>query len=93
MIGRAKISHIGLDTFGDWVRTSREDIGMSQTELAELIGVHQITISNIETGKTIPSWQTMDALAIVFDCDIKVAMIKKREPSREWVKGGIGRYK
>jgi len=36
------------------VRERREELGLSQTELARLAGVGQHTVSDIETGRHIP---------------------------------------
>lgn len=36
------------ETFGDWLRRKRADVGLSQTELAERAGVSKQYISNLE---------------------------------------------
>jgi transcriptional regulator with XRE-family HTH domain len=41
-------------TVGDYMRKARESAGLSQPELAELIGVSRLTISNTERGVTRP---------------------------------------
>lgn len=45
--------------------------GYTQKELAELVGVSEMTISNWETGKTAPSIRLWKKLATVFGIDIQ----------------------
>lgn len=42
-------------TFGDFLQKKRQMLGLSQTQLAEKIGVAQGTISSWELGVTSPS--------------------------------------
>jgi transcriptional regulator with XRE-family HTH domain len=48
---------------GRAVRSLREEIGMSQTTLAEKTGVSASWISRIEQGDVDPTWATMRQLA------------------------------
>lgn len=45
------------------VREAREALNLSQQELADLVGLTSITISNIERGQTWPKAPTFDLLA------------------------------
>lgn len=43
---------IDMDTVGDRIKKAREAAGMTQVELARLVGVSKVAISAIESGKT-----------------------------------------
>ena len=51
---------------GTGIRMQRERLGMSQQDLAQACMVSRQTISNWETGKTLPDIQSMAYLARVF---------------------------
>ena len=51
---------------GTGIRIQRERLGMSQQDLAQACMVSRQTISNWETGKTLPDIQSMAYLAEVF---------------------------
>ncbi len=48
------------------IRNRRTSLGLSQGQLGDLIGVTQATISNWETGRTVPSARMRDRLADAF---------------------------
>ncbi|MBQ7581051.1 MAG: helix-turn-helix transcriptional regulator [Clostridia bacterium] len=48
------------------IRDLREDRDLRQKDVAEAIGVDQRSLSNYETGKTIPDAETIIALADFF---------------------------
>lgn len=43
--------------------TVRKDKGFSQARLAQVSGVHRVTIARIETGKISPNIRTLELLA------------------------------
>ncbi len=45
------------------LRHAREAAGLTQADLAQRAGLTQITVSNIETGKTMPSRSTQEKIA------------------------------
>lgn len=47
---------------GQLIRASREDIGMTQAELAAAAGIHQPTIAAYESGRRTPSEPTLRKL-------------------------------
>jgi transcriptional regulator with XRE-family HTH domain len=49
--------------FGERVRTTRQEAGMSQEELAEAAGMHPTFVSNVERGYRVPSVPTLLRLA------------------------------
>lgn len=52
-----------LAWLGRRIAKLREAIGLTQAQLAELVEVHQETISRIESGRRIPSLSTIERIA------------------------------
>ncbi len=52
------------------IRDLREDMDLRQSDLAEKTGIDQRTISNYETGKTMPDAYALIKLADFFDVSI-----------------------
>lgn len=61
---------INLDNIGSLIRMSRKEKGMTQTEIAEAIGVSSQHYSRIERGEYTPGLQTFLKLIDVLDLDI-----------------------
>ena len=55
-----RVSRYPARTLGERIRKKRLVMGLKQVELASLLGVHEMTIVNWETGKTEPSGQRLD---------------------------------
>lgn len=55
-----------MTAIGQQVRALREKAGLSQAALGAAIGVEQTTISNIETGYSLPSLKVLMSLAKTF---------------------------
>lgn len=51
---------------GDRLKNLREQKGMTQTELADLINVTKVSVCCYESGKRTPSLETLDDLSNVF---------------------------
>jgi transcriptional regulator with XRE-family HTH domain len=49
--------------FADRLRELREQVGMSQAQLAECVGVHALSISKLERGVHEPLWPLVLAIA------------------------------
>lgn len=58
------MDNIGIATRIQTMRMSR---GISQTKLAEMVGVSRSAIAMWEAGKRIPSWDAINALADAFN--------------------------
>lgn len=56
-------------SFGSRFRKAREKKGLSQQELADLIGATDGTISNYEKGVAFPRWDTMRKLCDILNVD------------------------
>lgn len=54
--------------FGDVLRQKREERRMSQSDLAERLGVSRQNISSYETGFKVPPLKVVVAAADVFRC-------------------------
>lgn len=49
--------------YGERIRQARELCGLTQGELAKLVGVNQSAIAHIESGRNIPSQEILDSIA------------------------------
>ena len=56
----------GLVDVGEWIRTKRSELGLSQMRSAESIGVHAVTVKAWETGTHSPRAANQARLAVVF---------------------------
>lgn len=54
-------------TFGDRIRNRREELGLTQTELAEKTKLQQGYISRVERGKFEPTAPTIISLAVALE--------------------------
>lgn len=61
---------------GKLVRKRRQEVGMSQGELAEATGTNQSTISNIENGKNLPGLLFLYRVAAATDGYLLLPEIK-----------------
>lgn len=52
------------------IKTKRTQTGLSQTALAELLGVSQQAVAQWETGKAMPRREAMMKLSDLFNCTI-----------------------
>ncbi len=64
--------------FGNYVCRERRKRGLSQTELAALLGVTGKAVSKWENGRAKPTTNTLRALAAVLGTDVET-LLKKRE--------------
>lgn len=56
---------------GSFIRQHRERAGLSQAELGDKVGKALETIGRIERGKLSPSLETLEAIAIALNVDIR----------------------
>lgn len=66
----------------------RKSLGMSQQELADKIGAHSITISNLERGKAALTGEWLERLASALQVD-EIALLNEERPERVYVAGEI----
>ncbi len=63
---RARVEAVaseGLQSLGKRIRTIRESIGMTQSELAKAAGIGRITEVRIENGEQFPRYETLVVIA------------------------------
>lgn len=58
------------ENVGGMIKRYRKSLGLTQIELANIIGLNQRQIAMIETGKSFPMLSTMTKLAEVFHCSV-----------------------
>jgi putative transcriptional regulator len=50
-------------TFAQKLKELRESAGLTQTQLAERVGISRVTLARLETSKTVPTWPVVYDLA------------------------------
>ena len=78
-----------LNCIGLRIKELRRSRHMSQEQLAELIDVNFRTIQRIETGRNVPSLETLAKLARAFSIDINEFFITEHLESRENILANI----
>ena len=63
------ITHIGGENVKG-LRDCRNKMDLTQTELATLLGVHQSTVADWETGKKYPTGDKLPLIAKALNCTI-----------------------
>ena len=63
------------------IKDYRSDRGMTQTELAKLVGVRRETIYNLENGKYNPSLSLAWKIAEVFEASIEDVFTVQLDPA------------
>lgn len=61
---------------GKLIKERRESHGITAKYVSEKSGVHQGALSLIEAGKANPTWDTIQKIVDVFNCDL---VIQERE--------------
>jgi transcriptional regulator with XRE-family HTH domain len=56
----------------EWARTRREELGLSQTAVADRAGMSQPALSKLEAGGTVPTIPLLLRLARALDADLTV---------------------
>lgn len=79
-----------LNNFSENLKSKRKQLGLTQKELAEIVGITPKTIQNYEKKRTIPTSAVMEAISIALDIgleqmfddnesNIKVSLVEKLE--------------
>lgn len=59
---------------GQQIREAREKKGLSQTELAELMGVTRATVNGIEADRSSPTVNTLQKVANALSLSLKISL-------------------
>jgi transcriptional regulator with XRE-family HTH domain len=65
----AKPLGIAEESFGRRVAKQRAELGWTQSQLAERVGLSRVALSHIEANLSVPSERTVTLLAGVFGCE------------------------
>lgn len=71
-----------MGTFKDMLKYLRNRDKLSQSELAEKLGVAKSTISMYEVGKREPDFETLEAIADLFNVDMNFLLGKDGSEKR-----------
>jgi transcriptional regulator with XRE-family HTH domain len=63
---------------GECIRSIRESLGLTQTQFAEKLGMTSPAISQIESGKRKPAYDTIKKMIEVFNLNPKVLFLNKK---------------
>ena len=53
-----------------YIKKRREALGLTQTQIADRLGISKMTVSAYEAGKTMPGAEKLPALAQILGCTI-----------------------
>ena len=59
-------------TIGERIRARRVELGMTQLQLADRVGLKQTAVSYIETGKRDPAWRHLEPILSELGMSISV---------------------
>lgn len=62
---------------GDEIKRARIDAGLTQEKASALIGIMRTTLTKAELGKFYISIKSLQQIADVYECDIKIELIKR----------------
>lgn len=68
---------------GKNIKNRREEIGLTQQELAEKVNVDRSMISKLEKNKTLPSISTLESLAQALKMSISELIEEKKEDNKK----------
>lgn len=64
---------------GSYIAAKRQERGLTQTQLAEMLGVNQISISRWENNKHLPSIEQFIAIGAALNCSLDELIGRKKE--------------
>lgn len=62
--------NLNLDKIGQFIQSSRKELGLTQAEMAERLGVSPQSVSNWERGESIPDVSLLPDLACMLRCSV-----------------------
>ena len=85
---RERLAHVDPDQgwffaqVAEKVASRRKELGLSQTELAELTGTTQSAIARLESGGRPPRIDTLLRIAEALDCELIVDLRPRTQPRK-----------
>ena len=84
---RERLAHVGDEGWffarlADDVAQRRVELGLSQTELADLCGTTQSAIARLESGGRPPRIDTLLRIANALDCELAVELRPRTKPKK-----------
>ncbi len=70
-----------MEKFADRLKTIRKNAGMTQEQVANTCGISQSNINTWETGRSLPSFDGLVALANCFVCSVDYLLGRESEES------------
>jgi DNA-binding XRE family transcriptional regulator len=67
----------------DKVSARRQELGLSQQQLARLVGTTQSSIARLERGGRPPRIDTLLKIADALECDLRVDLVPRAGPTKE----------
>ena len=71
------------EDLGNWLKMHRARLGLTQADLADLVGVSRKTINTVENGVFVPSTVLALKLAKALDCPVETLFYLRDEPREE----------
>lgn len=68
---------VNIVVFGYKVKDRRLELNLSQSELAEKIGIDQSDLSKVEKGRANPTYKMMKRIANALKCDLNIDLLIK----------------
>lgn len=75
LTGTSRTPDPTAQAWGEELRRYRVDEGLTQVDLAERLGVHQTTVSQVERGSLIPSPRLQSTIVKI--CDLDAATVHR----------------
>lgn len=63
------------------IASKRRQLGLSQTDLAKMLGVDQTAVHNWERGKAMPAAKRLPAIARILQCSVDELLAVNEESS------------
>ena len=70
-------NNVDIIVFGYKVKERRLDLNLSQSELAERIGIDQSDLSKVEKGRANPTYKMMKRITKALDCKLDIDLLIK----------------
>lgn len=66
-------------TFGQKIRRLRKSLSLTQTEVSNLVGLSENTLTRLEKGQVTPRFETLELLSYAYKADVVDLFLKSRQ--------------